>query len=168
MVPIANNGTLLPFQAIYQRKTTLSCPSKTAPYFNDVICAGMLLEFSGTATYWSNQQMMRNFIKNILAPYFDKEQAKLELPHTQKSLWQIDVWSVHRSEEFRNWMETNFTNIILNYVPGGCTGLHQPCDVGIRAPRSSPVRFFGLFGLEPEPDRFKFSIYLTEPGPRPV
>ena len=79
MVSIANNGTLLPFQAIYQGKTILSCPSKTAPHFNDVICAGMLLEFSGTATYWSNQQMMRNFVKNILAPYFDKEQAKLGL-----------------------------------------------------------------------------------------
>ena len=81
MVSIANNGTLLPFQAtcIYQGKTILSCPSKTAPRFNDVICAEMLLEFSGTATYWSNQQMMRNFVKNILAPYFDEEQAKLGL-----------------------------------------------------------------------------------------
>ena len=28
-----------------------------------------------------------------------------------------------------------------------------------RAPRSGPVRFFGLIGLEPQPDRFKFFIY---------
>jgi hypothetical protein len=134
MVSVANNGTLLPFQAIYQGKTALSRPSQTAPHFDDVIHAGMLLEFSGTATYWSNQQMMRNFVKKILAPYFDKERAKLGLPHTQKSLWQIDVWSVHRSEEFRNWMQANYNNIILDYVPGGCTGLHQPCDVGIQRP----------------------------------
>ena len=140
MVSVANNGTLLPFQAIYQGKTALSCPSKTAPHFDDVIHAGMLLEFSGTATYWSNQQTMKNFVKNILAPYFDNERAKLGLPHTQKSLWQIDVWSVHRSEEFRGWMQTNFNNIILNYVPGGCTGLHQPCDVGIQRPFKHSIK----------------------------
>ena len=31
MVSVANNGTLLPFQAIYKGKTALSCPSKPRP-----------------------------------------------------------------------------------------------------------------------------------------
>ena len=31
-------------------------------------------------------------------------------------------------------MQANYNNIILDYVPGGCTGLHQPCDVGIQRP----------------------------------
>jgi len=31
-------------------------------------------------------------------------------------------------------MEGNHPNIILNYVPGGCTGAVQPCDVGIQRP----------------------------------
>jgi hypothetical protein len=29
-------------------------------------------------------------------------------------------------------MKTNHPNIILHYVPGGCTGVFQACDVGIQ------------------------------------
>ena len=29
-------------------------------------------------------------------------------------------------------MKNNHPTIVLNYVPGGCTGLFQPCDVGIQ------------------------------------
>jgi hypothetical protein len=77
---------------------------------------------------------MQLFVNNILAPYFDNEKKKLGHPPHQKALWQIDVWSVHRSKEFRTWMKQNHPNIILDYVPGGCTGVHQPCDVGIQRP----------------------------------
>ena len=48
--------------------------------------------------------------------------------------------SVHRSEEFRGWMRTNHPNIILDFVPGGCTGIHQPCDVGIQRPLKLSIR----------------------------
>ena len=46
----------------------------------------------------------------------------------------IDVWSVHRSDEFLNWMSTHHPNILINFVPSGCTGMAQPCDVGIQRP----------------------------------
>jgi hypothetical protein len=75
---------------------------------------------------------MKDFVNRILAPYFNKKKAKLNLPPSQKSLWMIDVWSVHHSKEFRSWMRTNHPNIILDFVPGGCTGVAQPCDVGIQ------------------------------------
>jgi hypothetical protein len=89
-------------------------------------------EFSGTKTYWSNQETMHAFVNNILTPYFARRKVELELPIEQKSLWQIDVWSVHRSEEFRDWMHIKHSNIIIDFVPGGCMGVHQPCDVGIQ------------------------------------
>ncbi|KIK07128.1 hypothetical protein K443DRAFT_87893, partial [Laccaria amethystina LaAM-08-1] len=54
------------------------------------------------------------------------------LPPSQKSLWSIDVWSVHRSDEFKTWVNQHHPTIILDYVPGGCTGDAQPCDVGIQ------------------------------------
>lgn len=132
MVSVANNGTLLPFQVIYSGKTQASCPLKNAEYYDDVMKIGMLLEFSGTSTYWSNLNMMKNFVTSILNPYFMNEREKEGLLATQKALWQIDVWSVHQSQEFWDWMSANYPNIILDYVPGGCTGLHQPCDVGIQ------------------------------------
>ena len=106
----------------------------------DVKAAGMQLEFSGTKTYWSNQKTMQNFVNGILAPYFEKTKAQLALPPSQKSLWQIDVWSVHRSEEFRAWIKKEHPTILLDYVPGGCTSVHQPCDVGIQRPLKLSIR----------------------------
>jgi hypothetical protein len=75
---------------------------------------------------------MHSFVEKILVPYLSEQKAKLGLPESQKSIWQIDVWSVHRSKEFRNWMKTHHPNIIIDFVPGGCTGVWQACDVGIQ------------------------------------
>jgi hypothetical protein len=132
LVSVAADGTALPFQAIYQGGTMKSLPSPRAPKMADENVAGMQLDFSGTKTYWSNQKTMQNFVNRILAPYFDKTKAQLSLPPSQKSLWQLDVWSVHRSEEFRTWIKKQHSTILLDYVPGGCTSIHQPCDVGIQ------------------------------------
>ena len=44
MVSVANNGTLLPFQAIYGGQSERSCPTKSAPHYDDLLQAGMRLE----------------------------------------------------------------------------------------------------------------------------
>jgi hypothetical protein len=75
---------------------------------------------------------MQLYINEIVAPYFDGQKKALGLPASQKSMVKLDVWSVHRSKEFRTWMKNEHPTIILDYVPGGCTGLFQPCDVGIQ------------------------------------
>jgi hypothetical protein len=134
MVSVASDGTLLPFQAVYQGLTNRSCPSASSPNYQNAIAAGFQLVYSGTNTYWSNQQTMKLFVNDILAPYYDNKKKALGLPKDQKSLWQIDVWSVHRSNGFRYWMRVTHPTIILYFVPGGCTGVHQPCDVGIQRP----------------------------------
>jgi hypothetical protein len=77
---------------------------------------------------------MRQFVDHILAPYFEETKVKLGRPPSQRSLWMIDVWSVHRSDEFRAWMYKYHSNILVDFVPGGCTGVAQPCDVGIQRP----------------------------------
>ena len=83
---------------------------------------------------------MHTFVNNILAPSFAHRKTEFGLPLEQKALWQIDMWSVHCSEEFRVWMKANHPNIILDFVPGGCTGVHQPCDVGIQRPLKLSIR----------------------------
>ena len=100
MVSVASDGTLLPFQAIYQGLTNQSCPSTSSPDYQNALAAGFQLVYSGTNTYWSNQQTMKLFVDDILTPYFDNKKRALGLPNDQKSLWQIDVWSVHRSIKF--------------------------------------------------------------------
>lgn len=75
---------------------------------------------------------MQSLVNDIIAPYFMKKKAGLGLPLTQRSLWQIDVWLVHHSQEFQTWMKKTHPTIILDYVPGGCTGQFQPCDIEIQ------------------------------------
>jgi hypothetical protein len=58
----------------------------------------------------------------------------------QICILQIDVWSVHRSLEFRDYMKTTWTWISITYIPGGCTGVWQVCDVGIQRPFKHSVK----------------------------
>lgn len=111
------------------------------PNLRHLINTGTLLKFSGTHIYWSNMMTMKTFVNNILAPYFDAKWLALGLLPTQKALWQIDVWLVHQSEEFQGWMLANYTNIILDFIPGGCKGLYQPCNVGIQQPFKHSVKW---------------------------
>ena len=37
-------------------------------------------------------------------------------------------------------MSENHSNIIMDYVPGGCMGLHQLCDVGIQCPFKHSIK----------------------------
>ena len=112
----------------------------SSPHYQDALDSGFQLICSGTNTYWSSQQTMKLFVNNTLAPYYDRKKVDLGYPPSQKSLWQIDVWSVHCSDEFHKWMKGNHQMIIIEYVPGGCTCIHQPCDVGIQCPFKSSTK----------------------------
>ncbi|EKM82903.1 hypothetical protein AGABI1DRAFT_125369 [Agaricus bisporus var. burnettii JB137-S8] len=129
---ISASGTLLPMQAVYMGKTTASCPSPTAPRYEDAIQHGFRMMPSKTSNYWSTEETMRDLVNTIIAPYFENAKSALGLPTSQHSIWKIDCWSVHRSESFLHWMRTHHPNIIIIFVPGGCTGLWQPLDVGIQ------------------------------------
>lgn len=132
VISVSSSGVLLPFQAVHEGKSSVSCPKKSAKSYNKATAAGFKFEYSGNQTYWSTQKTMKSVVNDIIAPYFSEQKQKLGLPETQKAIWQIDVWSVHRSQEFCNWMKETHPNIILHYVPAGCTGVFQPCDVGIQ------------------------------------
>jgi hypothetical protein len=140
MVSVVADGTLLPFQAIYMGSTKVSLPTAKSTNYDDTLNSGIKLVSSGTKTYWSNQETMKAFVNDILTPYFKKKKVELSLLSSQKSLWQIDVWSIHRLEEFWGWMGKNYPNIVIDYVPGGCTGVHQPYDVGIQRPLKLSMR----------------------------
>ncbi|KIM89788.1 hypothetical protein PILCRDRAFT_94971 [Piloderma croceum F 1598] len=114
LVSVSNSGELLPFQAIYQGYSTKTCPAASAKDYDAATEAGFRFEFSKSKTYWSTQETMCTF----------------------KSIRQIDVWSVHRSQEFRSWMKAHYLNIIVDFVPGGCTPVWQAvcrgCGMHIR------------------------------------
>jgi len=85
----------------------------------------------GGKKHWSNMTTMKDYVTHVLAVYFNTQCTCLGRPN-QVCLWVIDCWSIHRSQEFRSWMQDKYSWILIQYIPGGCTGIFQPCDVGIQ------------------------------------
>lgn len=135
LVPsISASGELLSFQAVYHGSTNQSCPSKDAVGFDEAKKLGFWLEPSGNSSYWSTMKTMKSLVNNIIAPYFERTKIRLGIhqPGQQMSIWKIDCWSVHKSEEFLSWMKTAHPNIIVLFIPGNCTSIFQPLDVGVQ------------------------------------
>ena len=108
--------------------TPNSQPSPDAPDYHK---ATQVLNFhieSGGKNHWSTQSTMQSYVQNILVPYFEGHRQD----NNQICIWQIDCWSVHQSAEFRDWIYDTYPWIQIHYVPTNCTGLFQPCDVGIQ------------------------------------
>jgi hypothetical protein len=132
MVGISMSGEVLPFQVIYGGKSAASLPTSSAPnYTKATEELKFRFESSGTNTYWSTIETMQSYVTNILAPYFESHHQRLNLLN-QLCIWQIDCWSVHRSLDFRSWMWKTYPWIRIHYIPANCTGLFQPCDVGVQ------------------------------------
>ncbi|RDX54269.1 hypothetical protein OH76DRAFT_1330810, partial [Lentinus brumalis] len=122
MVGVSMSGEALPFQAIYSGvDVKRSLPKKNSPGYSDAIALGFLFEVSNTKTYWSTLATMKSYVRRILVPYFARQKERYPDRPDQKCIWQIDVWSVHRSDEFRTWMKITYIWIIVIFVPGGCT-----------------------------------------------
>ncbi|KAJ6602305.1 hypothetical protein B0H10DRAFT_2230189 [Mycena sp. CBHHK59/15] len=68
-------------------------------------------------------------VKGHLKTHGAREEVmqELGLPPSQVLIWKINCWSVHKSKEFLVWMK--HPNIIVLFVPGGCTGIWQPLDI---------------------------------------
>ena len=103
-------------------------------------------ESTESSKHWSNMTTMKSYVQHVLAVYFNEQRTRLGHPN-QHCLWIIDCWSVHRSQEFRNWMGTNYPWILIRYVPGGCTGVFQPCDVGIQCVLKHAMRKTALWHI---------------------
>ncbi|KAJ7149282.1 hypothetical protein C8R43DRAFT_836135, partial [Mycena crocata] len=112
LVPSITETRLLPWQGIYHGKTSASLQA---------IGLGYVMLPSKSSTYWSTHETMRFLADDIIAPYFDEERKRLDLPDDQAGEWKIDCWSLHKSKKFRRWMKIHHPNIILNFVVGGCT-----------------------------------------------
>jgi hypothetical protein len=133
LVPsISASGVLLGMQGVFTGKKRVSYPSEAAARYNEAIALGYKMLASQTSTYWSNHNTMQHLVNEIIAPSFEAAKVELSLPSSQVSIWLIDCWSVHKSKDFLAWMKINHPNIIVLFVPGGCTGTWKPLDVGIQ------------------------------------
>ncbi|KAG2130397.1 hypothetical protein DEU56DRAFT_705261, partial [Suillus clintonianus] len=58
VISVANDGTMLPLQAIYQGHSKMSCPNPLAANYENCIKENFHFEFSNTKNYWSTQATM--------------------------------------------------------------------------------------------------------------
>lgn len=140
-VPIKANGSALPIQATYLGRLSNSLPSPDSADYDACKNLGIRMVYSGTSTYWANLKTIQDLIDNTIAPNFEHVKLELGLPPSQKSILYLDVWSVHRSESFCDWMRIKHLMILLVYVLANCTGLFQPCNTGAQRPFKHAIRW---------------------------
>jgi hypothetical protein len=110
-------------QAVYGGKTVKSCPSHNAALYDKAVALKFRMLPSKSGNYWSTQKTMEDLVDNIITPYFKATKVQLGLDDDQLSIWKINCWSVHKSDQLLLWMRTNHLNIYMSFVPGGCIGV---------------------------------------------
>ena len=132
VVGASASGDLLPWQLIYEGRSVRSLPSKNCPGYKEALCLGFLVSISNTDTYWSTFELMCEYVTGILVPYWARKKEELGVPPDQECVLRLDVWSVHQSVAFRTWLDKTYPWIRYRFIPGGCTGVAQPCDVDLQ------------------------------------
>ena len=81
---------------------------------------------------WTNIDIMLEWVRKCLMPWVE------EAPENVVPYLMLDSFKVHQTAEVVQAIEE--TGCELDFIPGGCTGLAQPLDVGINKPFKSRVR----------------------------
>ncbi|KZO94952.1 hypothetical protein CALVIDRAFT_471354, partial [Calocera viscosa TUFC12733] len=142
MTSLSMHGTLLPFQNIWDGTTDRSLPfgnRLSKPIMATAREAGHLFSTAGD-TYWSTLDTMKTFVERLLVPYFQSANLQADRSPLAYCIWIIDCWSVHRSADFRAYMQDEWPWILLQFIPAGCTGVIQPADAGMQRPLKAAIR----------------------------
>ena len=130
------SSDILPFQLIYQDKTSRSLPCAKFP-------KGFLLSFN--MSHWSNEKETLRFLKEVIEPYLSKKKKELGLPDSQKALL---IWDDFKAQSTEDEMEELETQGIKDVpVPKNMTHLLQPLDLTTNAVKNI--------------EQCKFSNYFT-------
>jgi hypothetical protein len=82
---------------------------------------------------------MQQYIEEVIMKYANRCVAAQGLHDDAKIILVLDVWAVHKSEEFRRFLRTHHPRIHLVYVPANCTSKLQVADVVLQRPFKSSI-----------------------------
>jgi len=122
------HGDLLPLQLIFQGKTARSLPDPTA------VSIASLCHLTCSENHWSSQTTMQQYISEIIMPHAERCIQQHRLHADAKIILVLDVWAVHKSEEFRLFLRMQHPRIHLVFVPANCTSKLQVADVALQRP----------------------------------
>ncbi|KAJ3007872.1 hypothetical protein NUW54_g3377 [Trametes sanguinea] len=129
------DGKLLPFQSVWGGTTNVSLPSTEAPRRAEADELGFVYAH-GDTRHWSSKETTKKWILEVLDPFLARQRAAGTLPDDEMALLLIDVWLIHiakkHPDDFLPCMKLTHQNVIIIFVPGGCTGSFQPADVGLQ------------------------------------
>ena len=128
------DGDLLPMQLIFQGKTDACHPPVTAA------AQAAKVHITHSINHWSCQETMQQWITQLLTPYVARCAVQHNLPVDSHVVLVLDVWSVHKSEEFRLFLRTHHPHVHLVFVPPNCTSQLQVADVVLQRPFKYGVR----------------------------
>jgi hypothetical protein len=118
---IAESGDVLPAQIIWAGSTDRCHPKDCGPAPDGII-------WDHTESHWQTPASFKRLIMKIIVPYKDAKIVELGLdPLTQMTLLKVDMHYSHHKEDMAEFLKGY--NIILLFVPGGCTDILQECDV---------------------------------------
>ncbi|KAJ7222719.1 hypothetical protein C8J57DRAFT_1253667 [Mycena rebaudengoi] len=136
MLASTPSGDFLPIQAVWAGKTRGSLPDDEAEGYEDVMDRGFIFSSAKSkkkTSHFSTFSTMEEWVRDIIAPWCAKIlQSRPDLDDDQLMVVYIDIYPVHIGEEFRTHIFSSYPYLILIFVPGGCTGLLQPADVGLQ------------------------------------
>jgi hypothetical protein len=122
------DGTLLPLQLIFQGKTARSLPPATP------LSISSLVHLTFSDNHWSSQATMQQYISEVIVPHAEAAIRQHRLDADAKIILVLDVWAVHKSEEFRRFLRSQHPRIHLVFVPANCTSKLQVADVMLQRP----------------------------------
>ena len=64
---------------------------------------------------------MQQWITQVLVPYKEQRIVEHNLSADSHVVLVLDVWAVHKSEEFRMFIRMHYPRVHLVYVPPNCT-----------------------------------------------
>jgi hypothetical protein len=101
----------LPLQLIFAGKTDRCLPASTP----SSTAAHVHLTYS--ENHWSSQETMQQYIAEVIVPYTTARITEYHLSEDSHVCLVLDVWSVHKSAEFRLFLCTHHLRIHLVFVP---------------------------------------------------
>lgn len=132
-VASAMDGGMLPLQIIFQGKTQRSEPPPTPASL------AAHIDITHSENHWSSQETMQRYIEKVIMPYAERCIKLYGLNADAKIILVLDVWSVHKSAEFRLFLRSKHPRIHLVFIPPNCTSKLQVADVALQRPFKAAI-----------------------------
>ena len=165
---------MLPPQLIFQGNTDLCLP---VPVVREQL-EEKGWNFTHSHNHWANQRTIRDIVTNIIVPYTDNTKQVLGLSQNQKVVLMLDCWAVHRSSEFKEYLQNHHPSLITLFIPAGCTSKLQVVDLAVNGHIKSVMkqhvgRYLSQQATEQmdsgvEPQNVKFDLRLSTLKPKLV